>query len=240
MVDAPPSGGPEVPRRKPIYLDFTLLQSAALVFLLDQLTKYVVIQTLAPGMSFPFRGFFRFTHVHNTGSAFGIFQGFNTPLIFVSIIGIIILTLIYRSQERPSNLLRLSLALQLGGAFGNLVDRVRLGFVTDFIDIGPWPVFNIADAAIVSGLFILGWVFTRPTQAQEKPAGGPAVSEEGRSYFVGGKRPDPVGAGTQEAGATLPEGEADSDGEREPVIVPENDAESPGVERLKPERTGVD
>ena len=178
MVDAPPSGGPEVPRRKPIYLDFTLLQSAALVFLLDQLTKYLVIQTLAPGMSFPFRGFFRFTHVHNTGSAFGIFQGFNTPLIFVSMIGIIILTLIYRSQERPSNLLRLSLALQLGGAFGNLADRVRLGFVTDFIDIGPWPVFNIADAAIVSGLFILGWVFTRPSPAQEKPAVGPGCASE--------------------------------------------------------------
>ena len=174
-----------------------------------------------------------------TGSAFGIFQGFNTPLIFVSMIGIIILTLIYRSQERPSNLLRLSLALQLGGAFGNLVDRVRLGFVTDFIDIGPWPVFNIADAAIVSGLFILGWVFTRPTPAQEKPAGESAVSEEGRSYFVGGKRPDPVDAETEAAGFPIARGD-DGDGDGEPVIVPENDAESPGVERLKPERTGVD
>ncbi len=234
MVDAPSSGGPEAPRRKPIYLDFTLLQSAALVFLLDQLTKYLVIQTLAPGMSFPFRGFFRFTHVHNTGSAFGIFQGFNTPLIFVSIIGIIILTLIYRSQERPSNLLRLSLALQLGGAFGNLVDRVRLGFVTDFIDIGPWPVFNIADAAIVSGLFILGWVFTRPTPAHEEPA----VPEEGRSYFVGGKRPDPVDAGTEAGGLALSDGEDAGDGE--PVRAPEDNADSPGVEKLKPERTGVD
>ncbi len=236
MVDAPTSGGPEAPRRKPIYLDFTLLQSAALVFLLDQLTKYLVIQTLAPGMSFPFRGFFRFTHVHNTGSAFGIFQGFNTPLIFVSIIGIIILTMIYRSQERPGNLLRLSLALQLGGAFGNLVDRVRLGFVTDFIDIGPWPVFNIADAAIVSGLFILGWVFTRPMPTHEKPA----VPEEGRSYFVGGKRPDPVEAGTQAEGLARSEGEDDGDGEKEPVAALEDDAESPGVEMLKPERTGAD
>ena len=239
MDDTPPPGGPKAPRRKPIYLDFTLLQSAALVFLLDQLTKYLVIQTLAPGMSFPFRGFFRFTHVHNTGSAFGMFQGFNTPLIFVSMIGIIILTLIYRSQERRSNLLRLSLALQLGGAFGNLVDRVRLGFVTDFIDIGPWPVFNIADAAIVSGLFILGWVFTRPTPAQEEPAGESALSEEGRSYFVGGKRPDPVDAETEAAGFPIAKGD-DGDGEREPVMGPENDADSPVVEKLKPERTGAD
>ena len=240
MVDSPPSGGHEAPRRKPIYLDFTLLQGAVLVFLLDQLTKYVVIQTLAPGMSFPFRGFFRFTHVHNTGSAFGIFQGFNTPLIFVSIIGVIILTLIYRSQERPSNLLRLSLALQLGGAFGNLADRVRLGFVTDFIDIGPWPVFNIADAAIVSGLFILGWVFTRPTPAREKPAVFPVVSGESRSYFVGGVRPQPTDAGTEAGAPPLPEEEDGGNGEREPTAVREDGPESHGVEGLKPERTGVE
>jgi len=155
---------------RPLFKDFTVLQFAALVLLLDQLTKYLVIQVLSPGFSFPFHGFFRFTHVHNSGSAFGILQGLNTPLIFVSFIGIIILVLIYRSQPHPSNLLRFSLALLLGGAFGNLVDRMRLGYVTDFIDIGPWPVFNLADASIITGLVILAWVLTRSGSPKEQTA----------------------------------------------------------------------
>ena len=157
-------------KRRSLVKDFTVLQFAALVLLLDQLTKYLVIQLLSPGFSFPFQGFFRFTHVHNSGSAFGILQGLNTPLIFVSFIGIIVLVLIYRSQSYPSNLLRFSLALQLGGAFGNLVDRMRLGYVTDFIDIGPWPVFNLADASIIIGLVILAWVLTRSGSPKEQTA----------------------------------------------------------------------
>jgi signal peptidase II len=154
-------------KKPPIYKDLTVLQLAALVFVIDQFSKYLVIQLLAFGESFPDRGFFRFTHVHNTGSAFGLFQGQNTPLILVSFVGIIVLSLIYRSQPRPSNWLRLSLGLQLGGAFGNLLDRLRLGYVTDFIDIGPWPVFNMADASIVTGLLLLAWIFLRPGRSQE-------------------------------------------------------------------------
>jgi len=163
-----PEPGNAKPR--PLVKDLTVLQFAALVLLLDQLTKYLVIQMLSTGSSFPFQGFFRFTHVHNTGSAFGILQGLNTPLIFVSFIGIIILALIYRSHPHPSNLLRFSLALQLGGAFGNVVDRMRLGYVTDFIDIGPWPVFNLADASIITGLVILAWVLTRSGTPKEETA----------------------------------------------------------------------
>ena len=177
-----PSSPPELShpaRRRPLYKDYNVLQLALVVFLLDQLTKYLTIQLLAPGHSFPMQGFFRFTHVHNTGSAFGILQGLNTPLIFVSFIGIIILVLIYRSQPQPGNLLRLSLGLQLGGAFGNLVDRLRLGFVTDFIDIGPWPVFNLADASIVTGLVLLVWVFTRPRPAGESTGTGAAPETAG-------------------------------------------------------------
>ena len=97
-------------------------------------------------------------------------QGHNTPLIFVSFVGIAVLALIYHSQERPGNLLRLSIALQLGGALGNLVDRFRLGAVTDFIDIGIWPIFNLADASIVSGLALLGWVLLRPGGKSETSA----------------------------------------------------------------------
>ena len=148
--------------KTPIYKDFTLLQLAAIVFLMDQFTKFLVREFLPFGYSYPFDGFFRITHTHNTGSAFGILQGQNAPLIFVSFIGIFVLVMIYRSQPRATNLLRTSLALQIGGAFGNLLDRLRLGSVTDFIDVGAWPVFNLADASIVTGLILLGWLLLRP------------------------------------------------------------------------------
>ena len=144
--------------RTPIYRDWTVLQLAALALALDQLTKFVVRQTLEWRYSWPATGFFRFTHVHNTGSAFGLFQDQNLPLLIVSIIGLLVLTYIYQSQERPTLLLRVSIALMMGGAMGNLVDRIHQGHVTDFIDVGPWPVFNIADSAIVVGLMVMGWV----------------------------------------------------------------------------------
>ena len=143
----------------PIYKDFVLIQLAAIIFLLDQLSKFVVRDQLLFRESFPAEGFIRFTHIFNTGSAFGIFRDQNTPLIVVSILGIGILIMIYRSQRLPSALLRLSLGLQIGGATGNLVDRLRLGHVTDFMDVGAWPVFNLADASIITGLVILAWIF---------------------------------------------------------------------------------
>ena len=148
-----------VARRAPIYRDYLLIQLAVLVFLADQFTKYLVRESLLLHESLPREGFVRITHTFNTGSIFGLFQGQNTPLILVSFVGVAVLILLYRSQRYPTGLLRLSLGLQLGGAFGNLVDRVRLGHVTDWADIGPWPVFNIADASIVTGLVILAWLF---------------------------------------------------------------------------------
>ena len=160
-AEPPAANRPAKGGRIPIYRDFTLLQLAVIFFLIDQFTKFLARAYLPFGYSWPWRGFFRFTHTENTGSIFGILQGQNTPLIFVSCIGILVLIMVYYSQPRPTNLLRLSLALQLGGAFGNLLDRLRLGAVTDFIDVGPWPVFNLADAAIVTGLLLLVWVLLR-------------------------------------------------------------------------------
>ena len=86
----------------------------------------------------------------------------------MSVIGITILMLIYRSQRLPTGLLRLSLGLQIGGAVGNLLDRLRLGHVTDWVDVGPWPVFNVADASIVSGLVILAWLFIIAEQSPNR------------------------------------------------------------------------
>lgn len=173
--------GPPGPGRAPIYKDLVLLQLAALVFLLDQFAKFLVREFLPFRSSFPSDGFFRITHTHNTGSAFGLFQDQNTPLIVASLVGIAVLVMIFHSQRRPGSLLRLSIGLQLGGAVGNLLDRLRLGHVTDFMDVGAWPVFNIADASIVTGLVMLGWLFLvqdrargshRPVESTSSQPGG--------------------------------------------------------------------
>ena len=164
--------------RTPIYRDWTLLQLAALALSLDQLTKFVVRQTLEWHYSWPAYGFFRFTHVQNTGSAFGLFQGNNLPLLIVSLVGVAVLAYIYHTQERPGILMRVSIALMLGGALGNLVDRMWQGHVTDFIDVGPWPVFNLADSSIVVGLLIMAWVLvvSRDRSPAAVPDGAPSYA----------------------------------------------------------------
>ena len=167
---AEPVQGAEARKRSPIYRDFLLIQLAVFVFLADQFSKYLVRELLVLGESVPREGFLRITHTFNTGSIFGLFQGQNTPLILVSFIGVAVLILLYRTQRYPTGLLRLSLGLQLGGAFGNLVDRVRLGHVTDWVDVGPWPIFNVADASIVTGLIILAWLFIMAERSSSEPA----------------------------------------------------------------------
>lgn len=126
---------------------------------LDQGSKYLVSARLAPGESIPAQGLARITYVFNTGSAFGFFPGQTLFLTFASLIGVVVLLLFYRSHILREWPLRLSIALMLGGALGNLVDRVRLGYVVDFIDVGWWPVFNLADSSIVIGIMLLAFVF---------------------------------------------------------------------------------
>lgn len=168
------TGKPPGPRL-PIYRDFLLIQLAALVLFIDQFSKYLVREFLYLYQSFPADGFFRITHAFNTGSIFGIFQGQNTAFILVSFVGVGVLMLLYHTRRFPPGLLRLSLGLQLGGAFGNLLDRVRLGHVTDWVDIGPWPVFNVADACIVTGLVILAWLFIMSERKQAPQPAGPSA-----------------------------------------------------------------
>ncbi len=128
--------------------------AALLAFTADQVSKLAVVLTLARGESWPETGFFRFTHVWNTGSAFGLFGGQNLVLTAASIVGIGVLLLFYRSQANGGVWAQTSLGLMFAGACGNLADRITLGHVTDFIDIGPWYIFNLADASIVTGIAI--------------------------------------------------------------------------------------
>lgn len=146
---------------------------AGIVIVLDQLSKYIVEAALPLQQSWaPFpaiASFFRFTHVTNTGAAFGIFPAGSA---FFTIMALIVsLAIIYYNFTLPagSRMLRLALGLQLGGAIGNLLDRLRLGYVTDFLDFGPWPVFNLADTSIVAGVMLLGWLmFQEQRQEIEK------------------------------------------------------------------------
>ncbi len=124
-------------------------------FMIDQFTKEVVLRNLKVGYSIPETGFFRFTHVRNFGSAFSIINDANLFLMVVGIFAIIFISYFLIFHTRESNLLQIAISLQLSGAFGNIVDRIRLGSVTDFIDVGPWPVFNIADSCISIGMFLL-------------------------------------------------------------------------------------
>ena len=153
-----------------------VLGLVAAVYILDQASKYIVSQSLEIGRSWPADGFFRITHSYNTGSAFGLFNGQNTPLILVALGGIGILVWIYRSQPDPSAWLRSSLALQLAGALGNLTDRLTIGHVVDFIDVGPWPIFNVADSSLVVGVSLLALLLLTGNVGRRHPLTiGPSV-----------------------------------------------------------------
>lgn len=129
------------------------------ILALDQLSKYLVSTFMVMGQSIPSVGFFRLTYIHNTGSAFGLMSGQNTILTVVAFLGIGLLLWLYRSYSNQGRLLRTSLALIMAGAIGNLIDRLNYGKVIDFFDVGPWPIFNIADSSIVVGGVTLAWIF---------------------------------------------------------------------------------
>jgi len=139
-------------RREPSHwLSFLVI--AAVVVALDQFTKRYVDANLPLQESWPRESWpFRFLHVKNTGAAFSILQNQTLFLTIMSLFGLgaILLYFWFRPSDHP--LLRWALALQLGGAVGNLIDRARYGEVTDFLKIPHWPVFNLADSAITVGV----------------------------------------------------------------------------------------
>ena len=132
---------------------------ALVVVVLDQLTKWWIQSNFYLGQAVPETGFFRLVYVQNTGAAFSIFYGHVGVLAVVSIIGaIVILTYNFVIARRfpyletPMN--KIALGLILGGTLGNLIDRMWLSYVRDFIAVGIWPIFNVADSATDVGVFI--------------------------------------------------------------------------------------
>jgi len=135
--------------------------------LADQVGKHLVTVWLGEGQSWDIAPWlapvFRITHVTNTGAAFGLFPRWGDFLIVIATIVIVAIIFYYRHLPDGQWLVRMALGLQLGGAVGNLVDRLRQGFVVDFIDLNfwplhNWPVFNLADASIVAGVTLLALV----------------------------------------------------------------------------------
>ena len=138
--------------------------TASLVILADQLSKLWIRSNLAP-YSLTHEstwdiGFFRLIHTQNTGAAFGIFQDHALLLTIIDIIGVcfILFLVLFMYKRLPflnSLPFKISLALIFGGAIGNLIDRLSLGHVTDFIDFSFWATFNIADSSGVIGVVVI-------------------------------------------------------------------------------------
>jgi len=128
------------------------------ILTIDQASKYFVRANMALGESVPVvENFFHFTYVENPGAAFGLLA--NKTVFFVILTVAIVGIILYIAAKMPNkrSLSHYALALAVGGALGNFIDRVYKGTVTDMFDFRIWPVFNIADIALVVGLFYIAY-----------------------------------------------------------------------------------
>jgi len=152
-----------------------LIPTAGLLIALDQWTKSIVRQNLNLGeMWMPLEWlspYARIVHWYNTGVAFGMFQDKNFLFSILALAISVFLIIFYPKLTEDDWFLRIALGMQLGGSVGNLIDRLTIGHVTDFISIGNFPVFNIADASISVGVavMIMGlWVEDRKEKQKKK------------------------------------------------------------------------
>jgi signal peptidase II len=133
----------------------------AVVLILDQLTKYVVRHSVAVGDRHSVFLFVHLVHVRNTGVAFNFFSGGGAlVLVFTGIALAVLLGYFLMRPTKPW--LWLPTGLLIGGALGNLIDRIAHGAVTDFVKLPHWPAFNVADMSITFGVLLLLWVLERP------------------------------------------------------------------------------
>ena len=131
----------------------------ALTVASDQLTKLLVTATFAPAQHLPLLGpVLSLTYVQNTGAAFGLFQGHPGAFVVVSVVVGVWVVIELRRPSARGWATQTPLALILGGAIGNLIDRLRVGYVIDFLDLRVWPVFNVADSCITIGV---GWLLAQ-------------------------------------------------------------------------------
>jgi signal peptidase II len=164
---------------------------AIAVTALDQWSKQWVRESLPFAESRPvLAGFLNLTHLRNSGAAWGMLGGQNAPLVLLSIVMLSLLVIFRRSFLSPTRSHRIALGLLVGGIVGNMLDRIRLAYVTDFIDvhvgIHHWPAFNVADSAICVGVgvyVVSTWIADRRARRTAAapdggtaPTGGPAAA----------------------------------------------------------------
>lgn len=151
---------------------------AAAVLVADQWSKaFMTAFLLHSGRrSVPvFTDYIRLTYTENRGAAFGLLQDQTSLFIVVGVVVIAVIAASYRYIHGTSPVLNVALGLQMGGALGNLLDRIRYGYVVDFIDLTVWPVFNVADSAIVVGVLLMALVLltgNRSTDSGKLSQGG--------------------------------------------------------------------
>jgi signal peptidase II len=163
------------PRRIEVRRLAPFLGVSALVVAADQLTKAYIRARLLEGESWPVLGsLLRISHVENSGAAFGILQGAGVFLLITTIVGVAALCAYLFLVPQGNRWYTLALALVLGGAVGNFIDRATRGTVTDFIDPARYPAFNIADSSIVVGVAVLlaATYFVPEPAANEAPRAG--------------------------------------------------------------------
>ena len=133
-----------------------VISTALLTVFLDQLTKVIIKKNFELNESIPLiKNILHLTYVTNTGSAFGLFKGFNLFFILFSIIVVAVIFYFIKKIKQNEKVLQFSIGLLLGGTVGNLMDRIFYGFVADFIDFRIWPVFNVADSAVTISIILL-------------------------------------------------------------------------------------
>lgn len=139
--------------------DFWPVVVAAIVVVLDQVTKALVIDALGPPEAGRSKSvipkLLDFRHDANTGAAFSLFQGRSTTLLLIALVVLGVLIYYYRALPQGNLLLRAAVGGVLGGAVGNIIDRIRLGHVTDWIHVTHYPTFNLADSCITVGMATL-------------------------------------------------------------------------------------
>jgi signal peptidase II len=174
QVQAPPEQKPSPAIKRASWREQGIVfLITALVLLLDHYSKTYVESRLPLNSTWApipeVESLFRITHVSNTGAAFGLFQSGSLILAIVAVVVSVVIVIYNRHLPGHLYWYRLALGLQLGGALGNLLSRIRLGHVTDFLDFGPVPVFNLADASIVTGTILLGFlmIFFPPETAED-------------------------------------------------------------------------
>ena len=176
--------------------DYLLLFGiAAVIVALDQITKVVVRNNLTFGEIWvPWRWlapYARIVNIQNSGAAFGSFQSLGDVFAVLAVIVAGAIVYYFPQVPREDKLLRIALALQFSGAIGNLIDRINQGWVTDFVSLGPFPVFNVADLCITTGVILL--ILSIWLKERNKPAVSSQAAETSAETGADPRPKEPMG-----------------------------------------------